>query len=276
MNNNDVANSSYATNKTQEKKQKYQRNFFISSPKAKEIIDGRLNDISKITNKSISQIIENILIENLLCKNEDARSIMMNDLYSGKENSIQETMIAIFNLNLVRDKKYNIKPFIDFLLFWAFQDDVIDLTEEDHSEFLSLYKEIIERIEEYVQQHKYEIENLEEIEQANIKAAFENTEIPYKDCRPPWWWWNYLQQTEWANKLYQLDCDEFALKLHLRYHMQILWNFWDVLVDYNTTYTFLIFIAEKATFIENETGRNKVCSIFNEVSEEWESDKITG
>ena len=251
---------------------KYQRGIIHSSKKVKEIIDGRLNDISKITNKSISKIIEDILIENLLCKNEDARSIMENVLYSEKENSIKQTMIAIFNLNLVRDKKYNIRPFIEYLLLWAFQDDVVTLTEEDHSKFLSLYKKIIEQIEKYAQQHKFEIENWEEIEQANIKAAFEKKETPYKDCRPPWWWWNYKQQTEWANKLYQLDCDEFARKLHLRHHMQILWDFWDALIDCNTTYTFLIFIAEKAAFIENEMARNRVCSILNEVSEEWETE----
>jgi len=255
---------------------KYQRGIIHSSKKVKEIIDGRLNDISKITNKSISQIIENILIDNLLCKNEDARSIMENVLYSEKENSIKQTMIAIFNLNLVRDKKYNIKPFIEFLLFFALQDYVVTLTEEEHSKFFSLYKELIERIEEYAQQHTYEIENWEEIEQENFKAAVENTEIPYKDCRPPWWWECYKDHLGLAKTICQSEYDTSNSNVNLRYYMQTLWDFWDALIDCNTTYTFLIQIATIATFREDGMARNKVCSILNEVSEEWESEKITG
>lgn len=262
-----------ATNKMQEQKQIYHRGIIHSSEKVKYLIDSRLKDIQTITNKSISQIIEEALIDNLFCKNDDARSIMINTLYSTNEDRIKQTMIAVFNLNLVGDKKYNIRPFIEYLLLWAFQDDVVTLTEEDHSKFLSLYKKIIEQIEKYAQQHKYEIENWEEIKQDNFEAAVKNTDTPYKDCRPPWWWWNYQQQTEWANKLYQLDSDALDRKLHLRYHLQVLWDFWDALADYDITYTYLIHIATIAAFRETATARNEICNILKEVSEEWEPKK---
>ena len=210
-----------------------------------------------------------------LPKNDKATALIFNCLYPIKEDSVKQTMLAIYNLNLVRDKKYNIKPFIEFLSFFALQDYVVDLTEEEHSKFFSLYKELIERIEEYAQQHTYEIENWEKIEQANFKAAVENTEIPYKDCRPPWWWECYKDHLGFAKTIYQSEYDTSNPNVDLRYYMQTLWDFWDALIDYDTTYTFLIQIATIATFREDGMARNKVCSILNEVSEEWETEEIT-
>ena len=222
---------------------KYQRGIVHSSKRIKLIIDARIDDIQYDTNSSVSDIIEKALIDGLFGRNKDAQSIIFNNLYT---DSVKQTMIAFFKSNLVR--KYNTKPLVEFLLPCLISDTLI-MTEENHSKFVFLFKEIIERLEEYAQQSKG------------------------KDNHSELWWLNYKHQVEWANKLYQQAFATSDQKVELCYCWQILCGCWVALEDYDITYTFLTHIATIAVFDETSTARNRLCDFLINVSEKQETEK---
>ena len=256
-----------------------QRVYHINDTKIMQFIDdlnASFNHISYRTSMKSGRgekeyIVNADDLDEHLPKNDKATALIFNCLYPIKEDSVKQTMLAIYNLNLVRDKKYNIKPFIEFLSFFALQDYVVDLTEEEHSKFFSLYKELIERIEEYAQQHIYEVENWDNIVQANFKAFVEKTELPYKNCKSPAWWDCYQDHLGFAKTIYQSEYDISEPNIRLVYYLRTLWDFWDVLAVYDTTYNFLLQITTMVTFKETASNRYRICRFLKEVSEEWKT-----
>ena len=207
----------------------------------------------------------------LLPKNDKAKSLIFDCLYPIKEDSIKRTILAIFNMNINSNNKNNIRPFIEFLLFGSVREDVIVLNEEEHSKIFFLYKELIEHIEEYAQQHIYEVENWDNIVQANFKAFVEKTELPYKNCKSPAWWDCYQDHLGFAKTIYQSEYDISEPNIRLVYYLQTLWDFWDVLAVYDTTYNFLLQITTMVTFKETASNRYRICCFLKEVSEEWKT-----
>lgn len=222
---------------------KYQRGIVHSSKRIKLIIDARIDDIQYDTNNSVSDIIEKALIDGLFGRNKDAQSIIFNSLYT---NGVKQTIIAFFKSNLVR--KYNIKPFVEYLLPRLISDALI-LSEKNHSKFVFLFKKIIELLEKYAQQNKG------------------------KDNHSELWWLNYQHQLEWANTLYQQVCGTSERRVELCYCWQILCVCWVALAEYDITYIFLTHIVTIAVFDETSTARNQLCDFLITVSEKQETKK---
>jgi len=240
----------------------------------KSVLKGKRNDCENVV---FEYVVDAVELDKHLPKNDKATALIFDCLYPIKDNSVKQTLQAIFSLNLVDGNiKYNVKPFVECLMVWLFQNNSITLSEKEHSEFMSMYKAIVEQIEEYAQQHTYEIDNWYEIECVNFKAAVKNIEIPYKDCQAPSWWDCYQDQADWANKLYQLDCEKTDRNLYLRNYMHILWDFWIALVDYDTTYKFLTSIVTIANIKENQFARRMLCEYIKNASEEWENENKGG
>ena len=223
---------------------KIQKMFYYSSEYAKKFIESRIEDMAIKTQRSSSFIIENILMEGLLPENEEAKSIIRNNLYPDDEQGgVQKTLDSIFGFNaagLNWNSKYsNFKPLVEYCMYYSTANSSIKGNEGHLHYLISQLKDIVDRIE-------------------NCTAA----------CIEPHDRKMYSSQLEMAKSLLEIAMNR-PQEIVFRNHFQLIYDCWDMLDIWSITYRYLGCLAVMCDFQENTNARNKLYDIISDISSEW-------
>ena len=223
---------------------KIQKMFYYSSEYAKKFIETRIEDLANKTQRSSSFIIENILMDGLLPKNEEAKSIIRYNLYpDDDQGGVQKTLDAVFSENSAginwASRHSNFKPLVEYCIYYSSSTATIKDNENLVPYLLSQLKSIVERIE-------------------NCRDAC----IETYDRKM------YSSQLELA-KLMLKNAEENPKEIVFRNHFQLVYDCWDMLDDWSITYRDLGCLARMCDFQENTNARNKLYDIISELSLEW-------
>ena len=131
---------------------KIQKMFYYSSEYAKKFIETRIEDLANKTQRSSSFIIENILMDGLLPKNEEAKSIIRYNLYpDDDQGGVQKTLDAVFSENSAginwASRHSNFKPLVEYCIYYSSSTATIKDNENLVPYLLSQLTSIVERIE---------------------------------------------------------------------------------------------------------------------------------
>lgn len=194
-----------------------------------------IKDFAISTKKNESALIEEILSDAFLPKNEVARNIITNYLYSEEsENSISQTLSAIFSYNCAGTNwqalHNNLRPIVEFAKTQALYSNVI----------ISGKEEIIPHC----------CEQLESV--LNLIECSENNE-----------------ELKWGKELLnQLRERTYEVRMINLYAMIL--NNWDTLSNSTYTYRLLKDMAElDYGFPVNPDTRHKLLKLITNVSNEW-------
>lgn len=223
---------------------KNQKMFYYSSEYTKKFIETRIEDLANKTQRSSSFIIENILMDGLLPKNEEAKAIIRFNLYPDDEQGgVQKTLDAVFFKNSAGinwDSRHsNFKPLVEYCIYYSSATATSKSNENLVPYLLSQLKSIVERIE-------------------NCRDA----------CNETYDRKMYSLQLELAELLYK-NAEENPKEIVFRDHFQLVYDCWDMLDDWSITYRYLGYLARMCDFQENTNARNKLYDIISEISEEW-------
>lgn len=223
---------------------KIQKMFYYSSEYAKKFIESRIEDVAIKTQRSSSFIIENILMDGLLPKNEEAKSIIRNNLYSDDEQGgVKRTLDAVFSDNAAginwNSKHSNFKPLVEYCIYYSSATSTYKGNDGHIHYLLSQLRDIADRID-------------------NSANA----------CIEPFDRKMYLSQSEMAKLLLEI-AEENPKEIVFRNHFQLVYDCWDMLDDWSITYRYLCCLAVMCDFQENTNARNKLYDIISEISEEW-------
>lgn len=223
---------------------KIQKMFYYSSEYAKKFIETRIDDLADKTQRSSSYIIENILMDGLLPKNEEAKVIIRCNLYPDNEQGgVQKTLDAVFSENSAGtnwgSRHNNFKPLVEYCIYYGSSTATIKGNENLVPYLLSQLKSIVDRIE-------------------NCRDA----------CIETYDREMYSNLLELA-KLMLKDAEEKQKEIVFRNHFQLVYDCWDMLNDWSITYRYLACLSRMCDFQENTIARNKLYDIISEISEEW-------
>ena len=219
---------------------KTQKIFYYSTLEKKHFIENRIEDIARQTQHSASYIIEDTLLNGLLPKNDLARHIIQNHLYTRQVNHINNTLAALFSINSAginwRSKYDNFKPFVEFCIY------NLENAENDniHDTEMSHFKKQLEAILSYI----------------SIFIDSSNNPLE-KDF--------YVSQIKKAEHLLNETDQEILTKDFL----YIINDCWDILKDYTYTYRSLTSFVNMFKIQENVYTRTKLFNIICEASEQW-------
>ena len=225
-------------------RKKIQKMFYYSSEYAKKFIETRIEDLANKTQRSSSFIIENILMDGLLPKNEEAKAIIRCNLYPDDEQGgVQKTLDAVFSNNSAginwSSKHSNFKPLVEYCIYYSRATSTIKGNENLVPYLLSQLKDIVDRIE-------------------NCRDA----------CIETYDRQMFSSQLKMAELLLK-NAEENPKEIVFRNHFQLMFDCWDMLNDWSITYKYLGCLARMCDFQENTIARNKLYDIISEISEEW-------
>jgi hypothetical protein len=223
---------------------KMQKMFYYSSETIKKLIESRIEDISVKTQRSSSFIIENLLLDGLLPKNEEAKSIIRCNLYPDDEQGgVKKTLDAIFSANAEginwQAKHDNFKPLVEFCTYYCNADPICNGNEGHLHYLLSQLQDIVDSIE-------------------NCRDA----------CIEPLDRKMYSSQCRMAKSLYNI-AENNPKEIVFKNHFQLVYDCWEMLDNWSITYRYLSCLTVMCDFQENANARNRLYDIISEISEEW-------
>lgn len=223
---------------------KIQKMFYYSSEYMKKFIESRIEDVAVKTQRSSSFIIESILLDGLLPKNDDAKSIIRNNLYADDEQGgVQKTLDAVFSYNAAgvnwKSRHSNFKPLVEYCINFSCATSKCKGKEGHLHYLLSQLRDIVDRIE-------------------NCTYAC----IETYDRKM------YSSQLEMA-KLLLKTAEEKPQEIIFRNHFLLVFDCWDMLDDWSITYRYLGCLSVMCEFQENTIARNNLYDIISEISEKW-------
>lgn len=223
---------------------KIQKMFYYSSEYTKKFIETRIEDLVNKTQRSSSFIIENILMDGLLPKNEESKTIIRYNLYPDNEQGgVQKTLDAIFSENSSgvdwNSKHNNLKPLVEYCIYYSNAIKTVKDSENLVPYLLSQLKSIIKCIED--------------CRDACIETYARQM---------------YSLQLEIADLLLK-DTENNPKEIMFRNHYQLVFDCWDILNNWSITYRYLSCLTRMCDFQENAFARNKLYDIISEISEEW-------
>lgn len=227
-------------------KEYFKKMFYFSNEATKNIIEKRINDIAENKHQSFSNVIEDILLNQLLPKNKEARCIIM-DLFSDNSsfNSISSTLERLFGDNasgIQGSSKYdNFLPVVNFCIEYMDVNSTIELEDE----FCGLYI-------------SGQLEQVLGIIKRTINSSKDNSQKTY-----------LTSQSKFIEKLIH----SFSLNIsnqNLKMCFTILKDNWEILKENTYTYRCLSHLAGACSFVENSKSRDVLCNIICEISSEWE------
>lgn len=223
---------------------KNQKMFYFSSEYVKKFVETRIDDIASESQRSSSYIIENLLLNGLLPKNEEARYLIRQNLYPDGENGgIKKTLDALFSANAAgmdwKSKHNNFKPLVEYCLLYC--DSTSHYKKGPYLDyFINQLRNITDRIENCVSacievyDKKMYSSYLEFAKLLIQKAEKSPEEIVYREC------------------------------------FDLVNTCWDMLYDWSITFRFLACVTRMCDFIEeNYNARNTLYNIISDISEEW-------
>lgn len=224
-------------------KKRIQRILYFSSQETKELIESRLEDISQKSSRSIPCIIEEILLDNLLPKNEEAKKMIIDSFCSGDMNGkVKKILGELMAFNSVGTNWYsrynNFSPIIDYCLKYAensrFNSQKIDVLHH----FLNQFESIVQRIE---------------------KCSNYCIELYDKEM--------YLKISEWAKQLYK-DAKE-GKKIIVRDHFELIKDCWSMFDDWTITYRYLMDLVSISEFPDDNKCRCELIDVIDKISKDW-------
>lgn len=223
---------------------KIQKMFYYSSEYVKKFIESRLDDLSIKTKHSTSYLIETILLDGLLPKNEEARAIIQNNLYpDSAQGGVKKTLDSMFSINAAgagwKSKHDNLKPLVEYCIYYCSTTPTYNQNDGYLQYFLGQLRSIVDRIENCT-----------------------NSCIEIIDRKM------YASQLELAKVLLK-TAEEQPEDIIPRNHFQLVYDCWDMLDDWSITYRYLSCLVAICDFQENSNARNKLYDIISEISEEW-------
>lgn len=223
---------------------KIQKMFYYSSETVKKFVENRLDDLSVKTNHSTSYMIETLLLNELLPKNEEARSIIQNNLYpESSQNGVKKTLDSIFSINAAgtgwNSKHNNLKPLIEYCIYYGNSYLTTKPDEAYLQYFLNQLQSVVDRIENCA-----------------------NSCIEILDRKM------YLSQLELAKTLLE-NAKKYPEEIIARNYYQLIYDCWDMLNDWSITYRFLSCLTSLCDFQDSPLARNKLYDIISKISEEW-------
>lgn len=223
---------------------KIQKMFYYSNETVKKFIENRLDDLSVKTNHSTSYIIETLLLNELLPKNEEARSIIQNNLYpESSQNGVKKTLDSIFSINAAgtgwNSKHNNLKPLIEYCISYGYSSISTKTNESYLQYFISQLKSVVDRIENCT-----------------------DSCIEILDRKM------YSTQLDFAKTLLKTAQDH-PEEIVPQNHFQLIYDCWDMLNDWSITYRYLACLTALCDFQDNSLARNRLYDIISEISEKW-------
>ena len=224
---------------------KIQKMFYYSSEYIKKFIESRLDDLSIKTKHSTSYLIETILLDGLLPKNEEAKTIIQNNLYpDSTQGGVKKTLDSVFSINAAgtgwKSKYDNLKPLVEYCIYYCCSTNQTSNQNDAYLQyFLGQLRPVVDRIENCT-----------------------NACIEILDRKM------YASQLELAKVLLK-TAEEHPEEIIPRNHFQLIYDCWDMLDDWSITYRYLSCLVAICDFQENSNARNKLYDIISEISEEW-------
>lgn len=221
-----------------------QRVFYVSSEYVKNFIDTRISDLAVMEQHSTSYIIESLILNELLPENEEAKNIIMHQVYLDNCGGVQKTIDAIFSANALgngwKPKHTNFKPLIEYSVNYCIPAARLTGNEPRISHFLSHFRDIVNRLDENCAKP-----STESLDQKML-----------------------IIQAEWAKKLFELAQNNLA-ELSIRDCFQLVYDCWDILYDWLITYRFLSDLAVLGKWYDIPAARNKLYETINDISKHW-------
>lgn len=223
---------------------KIQKMFYYSSEYMKKFIESRIEDVAIKTQRSSSFIIENLLLDGLLPKNEEAKSIIRNNLYPDDEQGgVKRTLDAVISNNSAginwKSKHSNFKPLVEYCINYALSTSRYNGDEGHLQYLLSQLRDVVDRIDN------------------SANACIESYDRKM-----------YLSQAEMAKNLLK-TAEENPTEIVFRNHFQLVYDCWDMLDDWSITYRYLYSLIVFCDFQENSQARNQLYDIISTISAEW-------
>lgn len=223
---------------------KIQKMFYYSSEYVKKFIESRIEDIAIKEQRSSSYIIENILLDRLLPKNNDARWIVQTYLYPDDERGgVQKTLEALFSQNSAginwNSKHDNFKPLVEYCLLYTGSSSRMANGKPELHHFINQLESIVDRIEECTKVciEKYDRQMFEQ-QAALAKILLETAKKSPED-------------------------------IMFNQHFQLVLDCWDMLKDWSITYRYLADLVAMYEWTENTNARNALYDIIDTISAEW-------
>ena len=223
---------------------KNQKMFYFSSEHAKKFVETRIDDVAIETQRSSSYIIENLLLDGLLPKNEEAKYIILQNLYPDDDNGgIKKTLYALFSANAAginwKSKHNNFKPLVEYCILHC--DPEAHYTNSPYLDyFAGQLCDIVSQIDNCVHvciepyDKKMYASYLDLAKLLLEKAEKAPQEIVYKQC-------------------YDL--------------INVCWG---MLYDWSITFRFLACLTRMCDFYEeNSRARNALYDIIADISQQW-------
>ncbi len=221
---------------------KIQKMFYYSSESTKQYIENRIEDLAIRTNYSSSFIIENILMDRLLPTNEEAKSIIRDNLYT-EQCGVRKTLDAIFSANAAgkgwNSKYTNFKSLVEYCINYCDATSSLNGEKGDLSYFTSKLDSIIDRIGNCVGAC------IEIYDRHMYKSQFELAKIMLENIK------------------------NNPTEIIFRNYYQLIYDCWDMLDDWSITYRYLACLTRMSNFQENTSARNALYDIISSVSQEW-------
>ena len=212
-----------------------------------ELIKTLVGDIAIKENKSLSAIVERLILDSLMPKNRDARWIAEHYLYAGN-GGIGRALSALFGNNAAGiDWKPVHDNFLPLVRFASEQENScrIPLTgkEEELHHTYSQITSVIDRLKFF---------------------ADKEADAGNKDKE-----WHYRKEAAWGDTLLE-ELKTEPRKSKLVHFYQLLLNNWDIFKDWSITYRMLCDLADlEKGWKNNPDTRTELLQIIKSVSDEW-------
>lgn len=219
---------------------KFQRGIIHSNEKIKRLIDYRLKDITDISNRSVSDILETALLDGLFPRNKVARSIVVNYLYSdSEENGVRKTLENLFALDSDGVQLENLGTLRLLNFCRAHIVNYRKISDRDilFQRFLNQFGSLVEVIE-------------------GNANCFDNPPAMDK------------LRAEWARTLYNIACEK-PKEMSLKYYLDVIIDNWLLLSINPITYLCLSYIVSMADYTETAEARNDLLDIIEKITVEW-------
>lgn len=226
---------------------KNQKMFYFSDITKKNFVESRIDDISKKTLRSSSFVIEDILLNNLLPKNNEAKNIVLNCLYdtnNKQNNNIKKTLEALFSANSAgvnwSANHYNFGDLIDYCLKYCDSSCAYNATDQSLDYFITQFSSIIERVE---------------------NCIFCCIEPDDKDVYSA----NFGLLQTLLKKIKETPEKVFLIEFY-----DLIQLYWPMLYDWSITFRFLSSLTSFCKFDEsNPIARLDLYDVIEQISNEW-------
>ena len=216
------------------------RTFVYGSEGTKYLLENMLEDASNYDHKTVSAVIETLLLDSLLSENNEARYFIEN-LYTNNW-SIQDTLIAVFeylSIGLNWESRYdNGRDLVVYSMHQsALNHSIIDTTSDEIYHMLNQFDSAIKKMEK-------SYENYEENPDATNEIAY-------------------------AKEIYrQLESKDNGVSMSSVY--TIILNNWDALKNWTITYRLLGDLVKlEKNWSNNSNRRYELSLLIRTLAKEW-------